>query len=252
MRRLYPPPEGASVGVDVQVAYSDVSRVTPEGRPWVVLDMVASVDGATAEKGRSGGLGGEADKAVFRSLRAAADVILVGSGTFTAEGYGPPRLGRDLQEARLARRRPAQPRIAVVTGRLGLDLSVPFFTESPTRPIVVTAATSDLARRTAAAAVADVLVCGPGPRIDLASAMAGLAGAGAMVVLCEGGPTLNAHLLEAGLVDEICLSVSPMVAGGASHRIVAGASLDHPVALDIAHVLEQDGFLFLRYVRAPR
>lgn len=250
MRRLYPRPEGHAVEVDAQTAYCDVAREAPQGRPWVVLDMIASVDGATAAEGRSGGLGGTADRAVFRSLRAAADVILVGSGTFSAEGYGPPRLGSDLQAARRGRGQPPQPRIAVVTGRLGLDLSAPFFTDSPARPIVVTAASADPARRDAATAVADVLVCGPGPRIDLAAAMADLAGTGVAVVLCEGGPTLNADLMAAGLVDEICLSVSPMVVGGTSHRIVADAALAAPVALELAHVLEEDGFLFLRYLRS--
>lgn len=249
MRRLFPPPEGTAVEVDPVAAYADPPRPAPTGRPWVLLDMVASVDGATAADGRSGGLGGAADRAVFRSLRAVADVILVGSATFTTEGYGPPRLGEDLQQVRLERGQPAQPRIAVATGRLGIDVSVPFFTDSPTRPIVVTAGTSDPARREAAARVADVFVCGPGPGIDLADAMVRIAATGAAVVLCEGGPTLNAGLLTAGLVDEVCLTLSPLVVGGTSRRIISDAALDVPVPFGLAQVLEQDGFLFLRYLR---
>lgn len=252
MRRLFPPPDPAAAGTEVDVAraYAIPPRPSPDGRPWVLLDMVASVDGATAAEGRSGGLGGAGDKAVFRSLRGIADVILVGSGTFTTEGYGPPRLAADLQQSRIQRGQPAQPRIAVATGRLGLDLAGAAFTDSPTRPIVVTVASADADRRAKAAAVADVLVCGPGPRIDLADAMGRLGQAGAAVVLCEGGPTLNADLMAAGLVDEICLTVSPLVAGGGSHRIIADAQLAAPVRFDLAHVLEQDDFLFLRYVRS--
>lgn len=249
MRMLYPPPDGAAA-VDPVAAYGDADRPRREGRPWVVVDMIASADGATTLEGRSGGLGAAGDKAVFRSVRAAADVILVGSGTFSADGYGPPRLAADLQHAREARGLARQPRIAVVTGRIGLDLSLPFFTDSPNVPIVVTAQGSDPARREAASQVAEVLVCGAGASVDLAAALAALADRGAVVVVCEGGPSLNADLAAADLVDEVCLTVAPFVAGGHSKTIFAGVDLDGPLRFRLAHVLEaDDGYLFLRYVR---
>lgn len=250
MRELHPPPAGVPE-VDAVDAYVDVDRVPPPGRPWVAVNMVASVDGATALAGRSGGLGGPADREVFQTLRAAADVVMVGSGTFTAERYGPPRLAAGLQELRRERGRAGQPRIAVVTGRLGLDLTTPFFTESPNVPIVVTVTGAAPQRREAAAAVAEVVECGPGPAVDVRAALAALGDLGAGVVVCEGGPSLNADLVAADLVDEICLSVAPMVAGGHSKAIFGTAALADPPRFHLGHVLEaDDGYLFLRYLRA--
>ena len=69
--------------------YADLPDVA--GRPGVRLNMIASVDGATAVDGVSGGLGGPADRRVFGVLRSLADVVLVAAGTVRAEGYGPPR-----------------------------------------------------------------------------------------------------------------------------------------------------------------
>jgi len=250
VRKLYPPSEAAA-DVDPIAAYGDVARPAPDARPWVVVDMISAADGATNIDGRSGGLGGAGDKAVFRSVRAAADVILVGSGTFKADGYGPPRLADDLQQARRARGQAPQPRIAVVTGTLGLDLDAAFFTDSPNRPIVVTAAAADPERREAAAAVSEVVIAGAGASVDVGAALGALADGGARVVVCEGGPTLNADLARADLVDELCLTVAPFVAGGHSKTIFAGAELADPLRFRVAHVLEgDDGYLFVRYLRA--
>ena len=95
MRRLCPEP---TEGIEPLDAYADLPPA--EGRPAVRLNMIASLDGATAVDGTSGALGGPADRRVYLALRALADVVLVAAGTVRAEGYGPPSLPGDLAAAR--------------------------------------------------------------------------------------------------------------------------------------------------------
>ena len=223
------------------------------GRPSMRMNMIASVDGATAVDGVSGGLGGPADHAVFMHLRALADVVLVGAGTVRAEGYGPPRLPDELREARRRRGQAPLPRLAVVSRSCALDWDAPIFRDTASRPIVVTAERAPAERRTAAARVADVVTAGA-EDVDLAAALGALAGLGAGSVLAEGGPRLNGTLAAAGLVDELCLTVAPRLAGGESARIVSGPSIPGGgMPLEPAFVGEEDGFLFLRWrvVAAP-
>ena len=251
MRRLLPDPAGPVDPADLDAAYVTPSRPRPVGRPWVLLDMIASVDGATKADGVTASLGGPGDKAVFRALRACADVILVGAETVRAEGYGPPRTGDADRAARLARGQAEWPRIAVVSGRLDLDWSSAMFSASPSRPIVITGVGGDEDRRAAAAEVADVIVTdgGGGGRADLGEALVALGHLGADVVVCEGGPVLNGVLADRDLVDEVCLTLSPTLLGGASHRIAAGHGGGALRPLRLAHVLEDDELVFLRYVR---
>jgi len=246
MRQLLPVPADR---VDVSDCYARDDRPVPADRPWVVLNMVASIDGATAVAGRSGGLGTPADRAVFTALRALADVIVVGAATVRAEGYGPARTSDAEQQRRLARGQSRFPRIAVVTGRLDLDLSTSLFTESVEPPIILTGTGPSAETLALAAIVAEVHVVGDA-HVDVGAGLAVLAQLGARVVLCEGGPNLNGQLLAQGLVDEICLSVAPVVAGGDSARIIHGAAPVAPEPMRLDRVLEADGMLLLRYVRA--
>ncbi|GIH26853.1 hypothetical protein Aph01nite_51630 [Acrocarpospora phusangensis] len=214
--------------------------------PWLRLNMVSSADGGAWLRGVSGGLSGAADKRVFGLLRGMADVVLAGAQTARAEGYGPVE-PRESWRGLRAGRAPAPP-IAVVTRRLDLDLGGPLFTAAaPTaRTIVFTTEAAPKDRRLEAARHADVIVTGD-ERVDLGRAVRELHERGLGRVLCEGGPRLNAQLSSAGLVDELCLTVSPLLIGGDAARIFNGVAAQH--ALDLAHVLEQDGFLFCRYVR---
>ena len=242
MRRLLPAPAEP-------VALSDAYPPLPgrAGRPSMRVNMIASVDGATAVDGVSGGLGGPADRAVFMHLRSVADVVLVGAGTVRAEGYGPPRLPAELREARRRRGQAPLPRLAVVSRSCALDWDAPIFRDTASRPIVVTVERAPAERRAAAARVADVVTAGV-EEVDLAAALGALAGMGAGSVLAEGGPRLNGALAAAGLIDELCLTVAPRLAGGESARIVAGppAPGGGP-SLEPAFVGEEDGFLFLRW-----
>lgn len=234
--------------VDPVTAYLAAERPAPADRPWVVVGMVSSLDGATAVAGRSGALGGPADRVVFRAVRAIADVILVAAGTVRTERYGPVRLGEEALSARAAAGRTGPPRLAVVTSSLDLDLE-PLAADGA-RPIVYTTSDVDPDRRAAAEGVADVRVAGTG-RVDVRRALADLRADGADVVVCEGGPSLNGALVDADVVDEWCVTLAPAVAGGDSSRLVVGAApLETPRPLALAQLLSADGVLFGRWVRA--
>lgn len=209
--------------------------------------MVASIDGATAVDGVSGGLGGAADKEVFRAIRAVADVILVAAGTVRAEHYGPPRTTPDQQAARVARGQRPFPRLAIVSGSLDLDESSSLFTEAPEPPLVLTTDDASLERITALSAVAEVLRIGPAPLAPPA-VVAALAGRGTQVVVCEGGPSLNGQLLAHDLIDEVNLTLSPLLVGGHSARMAAGPETSG-TRLALAHLWEADGLLLARFAR---
>ena len=230
----------------IEAAYDDLARRRAEGRPYVVVNMVASADGAVSIEGRTQALSSEADRFVFHHLRSLADVILVGAQTVRAENYGPPKISEARQEARVARGQAPVPRIAVVTGSLELDWSSRLFTESPTRPIILTTTTADAAK---AAEVAEVVTAGEA-RVDLPAALAKLADLGVGVVLCEGGPTLNGVLAADDLIDELCLTVVPALVGG---DVVAGllghVRIPELLPVSLVQALEEDGDLFLRYRR---
>jgi riboflavin biosynthesis pyrimidine reductase len=217
MRRLHP---SARDLVDLDEQYADAGRRRAE-RPWVLLNMIASLDGATVVSGRSGGLGGPADKAVFATLRRLADVVLVGAATVRAEGYHAPK-------------KPGQ-RIAVVTRSADLDWSSDLF-RSEAAVVITVEGTAELPVPTIRAGV---------DRVDLAAALAQI---DAEVVLCEGGPTLNGQLIVEDLTDEICLTIAPTLVAGESKRIATDRR-ESFTSMSLAHVLEDDGFLFCRYVR---
>lgn len=239
MRSLLPTP---AAEVDPREAYA-----VPAGR-HLRVNMVASADGAAAVAGRVGALSGPADQAVLHALRALADVVLVGAGTIRAEGYGPALIPPGEQRRRTDAGDPPLPRLAIVTRSLDLDLAAPLFTAAAVRPLIVTTAAAPAGRRAAAGDVADVITAG-GDRVDLPAALGALADRGLRQVLSEGGPHLLAELFAAKQVDELCLTVSPRVTCGQELRITAGLPLPQPAGLQLAHVLEQDGFLFLRYIR---
>jgi riboflavin biosynthesis pyrimidine reductase len=241
---LFPEP---SDEVAVDRAYAEVDRQAPAGRPWVLVNMVATADGGTAIDGRSGPLGGPPDRKVFPNIRAVADVVLAAAGTVRAESYGPPRTPEHLRAQRAARGQTEVPRLAIVTSSLDLDPRWELFTAAEIPPLVVTTVDAPAERRAALEPVAQLVTAGEG-RVDLPDALAQIADAGARIVVGEGGPSLNGQLLAGDMVDELCLTVAPLAIGGASARIAHGPDLP-PRGLALAHVLEEDGVLFLRYVR---
>jgi riboflavin-specific deaminase-like protein len=240
----------AVVDREVEAAYADLAGRRAQGRPYVFVNMVASADGAISVAGRTKALSSAADRYVFHYLRSLADVILVGAQTVRAENYGPPKLPEARQAERSARGQAPVPRIAVVTSSLDLDWSSAFFRDSPTRPYVLTTESADPDAVAAAREVAEVVVAGES-RVDLAAALATLAEQGVGNVLCEGGPTLNGVLGAADLIDELCLTLVPALAGGdAGAGLLGHAKLPDLLEMETVHLLEGDGDLFLRYRRS--
>jgi riboflavin biosynthesis pyrimidine reductase len=182
--------------------------------------MIASIDGATALDGTSGDLGGPGDRAVFSVIRGLADVILVGGATVRAERYGPPRR--------------ANQTIAVVT-RGEMDWTTPLFASGSGMVVLP---------EDGPAVPVGAVRAGRGS-VDLRAAVAQLPGD---IVLAEGGPSLIGQLVAAGLVDELCVTIAPRLVSGTAERLAHGPA-SVPTDLDLAHVLEDDGFLFCRYVR---
>jgi riboflavin-specific deaminase-like protein len=238
--------------VDPADLYGADARQPVGDRPWVMVNMIASVDGAAADAtGASGGLGGPPDKLVFVAIRAAADVVMAGASTVIAEDYGPVRLSAPLREARRRQGRPEVPRLAVVSASLRIEPDRRLFREaSPgARPLVLTTAAADSRRRRTLAEVAEVVEVGE-ERVDWALALAALRDrTGAGVVLCEGGPSTNGQLVTADLVDEACVTLAPALVGGPAPRIARGDGGGELRRLALDRVLTEDGYLFLRYVR---
>ncbi|WP_030166383.1 pyrimidine reductase family protein [Spirillospora albida] len=237
MRNLSP----ASGPVDLVAAYA-----YPRTGPWLRANMVASLDGAAQRDERSAGLGGAADRSLFLLLRGLADAVVVGAGTVRAEGYGPVRpqdTWRDVREGR-----PPVPPLAVVSRSLDLDFDAPIFTEAAVPTIVLATASAAPDRLRAAREHADVVIAGE-DALDWAAAVRALRERGFQRLLCEGGPAVLAQVVAAGLLDELCLTLSPLLLAGHPARILNGPPIPIPPHLRLGHVLEEDDFLFLRYTR---
>lgn len=240
------PDAGAVVGPDDDAALD--AHYAPPCLPWLRANMVATLDGAaTGADGVSGSINGPADNRVFEALRGWADVVLVGAGTVRAEGYRAPRLPDRLVAARRARGQADHPALAVVTARGVLPDAL-----LAGSPWVVTTTDAPGLAGLRRRLPADRLLVHDGA-VDLATAVAALTGAGLVRVLAEGGPTLLGGLLAAGLVDELCLTWSPVLVGGPALRPVdSPAWLVPPAAARLAGLLLGDGMLLGRWLlRAP-
>jgi riboflavin biosynthesis pyrimidine reductase len=234
--------------VDIEEAYA-------VGTPTLRTNLVLSLDGVVAVDGVSAALGGPADAEVFATLRALADVVVVAAGTARAEHYGPAWLGADRRRRRVARGQPELPVVAVVSSDADLDPASRLFTEqrddqppSP-RPLVLTTERASAERVEALREVADVVRLGA-DQVDLAALRAHLVDRGLGRVLCEGGPGLLTQLLVAGLVDDLCLTYSPLLAGPGQRTLAGdpdGAPYQPPVRVRLTQVLEGDGLLLTRY-----
>jgi riboflavin biosynthesis pyrimidine reductase len=252
MRRLLPYPSGpvapdGTLQTEVADVYADLYHRAQQQaglRPYVAMSMVSSVDGAISLEGVSAGLSGPEDKHVFFYLRSIADVILVGAGTAREENYGRPRLSDGLLADRRERGQPELPRIALVSKWMRLDWKARIFTEC--RPYVICPPATPAAVQETAAGYGDLIVAGD-TEVDLADALRQLRDAGARLIVCEGGPTLNSQLLASGLVDELCLTVSPVLVGGSGKRISGSDDLHPARGMRLLSAAEANGTLMLRY-----
>jgi riboflavin-specific deaminase-like protein len=250
LERLLPRGEPAGAEEIVAGLRAEERPAVPSGRPYLTLNMVSTVDGRASIGGRSGPLGGAADRELFHALRRAADAIMVGAGTARSERYG--RMIRDASRRRERHERglPAEPLACIVSGRLSLPADLPLLADPEARVVIVTASAARIA---GTRAEVEYVRAAREDGVDLAAALAELRERFAVgTLLCEGGPHLNSQLLLAGLVDELLLSLSPKLAGGDSSpgedlRILAGVELEPPVELALRAALRSESELFLRY-----
>lgn len=240
LNRLFPRP-GETTAEDL-AAQLDLNSRAPRERPYVVVNMVSSLDGRAALDGQTRGLSSGEDRKLFHLLRAAGDALLVGAGTARTERYGEAIKNDELRAARERHNLdPVQPTV-IVSGRLLLPSDLPLLQAKGAPVIVATAADHELE-----GVEADVTYERVGD--DLPLLLARLrAEHGIRSLICEGGPTLLSHLLAAGLVDELFLSIAPKLAGGGFEpTITNGPELPEPAAAELLWLCEADGELFTRW-----
>jgi riboflavin biosynthesis pyrimidine reductase len=245
------PSDGA---VDLHAHYAE--GWLPDG--GVRVNFVCSADGAASAAGLSRGLQTPGDNAVFAALRDLADVILVGAATAAAERYRPANPSARRRAIRARYGLAEVPAIAVMSASLELDLSAELFSAAAQAPtLVITGSAAPMGARNdiidlAATETKLQLVQAPsesGGGVDFAASVAALRELGYRRILCEGGPRLFAAGVASGAVDELCLSVSPMLTGPEGPRIVAGEPwpAGPPFALELTGLLTEDSALFCRY-----
>ncbi|WP_406398992.1 pyrimidine reductase family protein [Streptomyces sp. NBC_00879] len=218
--------------------------------PWLRANMVSSLDGAAQHEGRSQAISSDTDMRIFGTLRGLADAVVVGAETVRLEGYRPARAREAFAARRAAAGQGPAPAIAVVSASLGLDFSLPLFAEPLVPTLVLTGAGAPPDRiREAEKAGVEVVIAGDGPGVEPARAVRALAERGLTRLLTEGGPRLLGQFVAAGVLDELCLTLSPTLTAGDAQRIAGGPALAVPERFALASVLEEAGFLFTRYRR---
>lgn len=219
--------------------------------PWVRANMVATLDGAAfGPDGRSGSINTDADVAVFALLRARADVVVAGARTVAVEGYGPVRVDPQWQSLRVGR--PQHPALVVVSGSARVPPSLLAGDASPGGAVLLATCTAagPAALEEARALLGEqhVVVAGD-DAVDPAILVAQLADRSLPRILCEGGPRLMASMAGAGVIDEWCGTIVPLLAGGTSPRLLDGADVEAPIAYRLVSLLEEQGALIGRWVR---
>jgi riboflavin biosynthesis pyrimidine reductase len=256
MRRLFPVTDqtaGPGSGQGGEWTPQEVAEAYayPAGRgTWLRANMVTTLDGAAQHDGRSRTISSATDMRIFGVLRGIADVVVVGAETVRQEGYRPARRREDLDAVRADAGQAPVAAIAVVTASLALDFSAPLFTSPLVPTLVLTGAAAPAeGLRAAERAGAEVIITGDGAGVDPARAVAALAGRGLRRLLTEGGPRLLGQFVSAGVLDELCLTMSPLLASGYAQRIAAGPAVAVPERFGLTSLIEEDGFLFSRYSR---
>ena len=221
----------------------------PAGGVVMRANMIGSIDGAAAVDGLSGGLGSDGDHQLFMVLRALADVVLVGARTAVAEGYGPVQANPDLADRRARLGQSPSATLALVSNSLDIDADDPLIIDAGTE-ILTCRNAPDAARARLLRAGATLVDCGT-DTVDLVAVAAHLARTGRPRVLCEGGPSLLGALLEQDLLDELCVTVAPLLTAGDARHLTAGGTADRRMRR--AHVLADDqDYLYVRWVRDLR
>ncbi|MFJ1872516.1 pyrimidine reductase family protein [Streptomyces chartreusis] len=235
---------------ELGLAYAYPAPGPGEPQPWLRANMVSTLDGAAQHDGRSQPISTATDMRIFGTLRALADVVIVGAETVRQEGYRPARARAEFAGAREAAGQGPAPAIAVISASLDLDFGLPLFT-SPSVPTLILTGAAAAPDRMAAAekAGARVVIAGDGVGVDPVRVVRALAELGHTRLLTEGGPRLLGQLVASGVLDELCLTISPMLTAGDAQRIAGGPSVAVPKRFELVSLLEEEGFLFSRYRR---
>ena len=214
----------------------------PADRPFVYLNMVSTIDGRAALDGRTSALGNAADLSLLVELREMADAVLIGSGTLRAEGYGRLMRRADRRERRRAAGVEPEALAVLISRSMDLPWDAGLFAAEGQPVHIYTQADGeppDVAADVEATKCSEPFVAG---------ALRDLRERGVRALLCEGGPTLNGALLAAGVVDELFLTVAPLLAGIAdAPRIVEGEDLSSPIDMELVWTLRHEDELYLRY-----
>ena len=247
MDRIWPADTSSLQGSELEELYAHPGD---RGRPWLRVNFVSSLDGAASVGGSSRGFSSAADRQVLGLVRDLCDVVLVGARTADIEGYrGLRRIERRTERRQRFGLAGPVPPVAVVTGSCSLTAESPLLTDTLVPPIVLTSAAAPQQRRAELAeAGADVVITGT-DRVDLAAGLRALDERGLRRVACEGGPTLFGELVAADLVDELCLTVAPALAGGDAGRIARGPKPDELRGMHLLSAVRAESALFLRYGR---
>jgi riboflavin biosynthesis pyrimidine reductase len=240
VQRCYP--DHADSPDDDTLATAYAWPVSPTDRAMLRANMVAAIDAGAVLAGKSEGLGSSADQRLLVVLRDLADVVLVGAGTIRAEGYGGIRLGTDRLERRARWGFGGPPPIAVVTRR-GLDRELGIFTDNEVQPIVITS-TAGAARMSGHPAT--VIEAGT-DSVEMGAAVRALAGRGFRRILCEGGPSLLGSLVAERLVDELCLTTSPITVGAGPTTLLGAVRLTEPAQWRLQTLHVDGSHVFSRY-----
>jgi riboflavin-specific deaminase-like protein len=249
-KRLLPAGEPADASQIVDGFELAKRAQTLTARPYVILNMVSTLDGRASIGGRSGPIGNRADRELFHALRASVDAVMAGAGTVRVERYGRIIANATTRERRVERGLEEEPLACIVSARLSLPDDLPLLNEPAARVAIITPSAASLTRTSAQI---EYVRAGNDGRLDLRAAVRELSERfGVRTLLCEGGPHLNGELLQAGLVDELFLSLAPKLTGGEdvtgeALRIIAGATFEQPLELELLGALENESDLFLRY-----
>lgn len=206
---------------------------------WIRANFATSLNGVIKVDGKSDGVSGKADKAIFKYLRNHCDAIVVGASTAHKENYSVPRSNPENGK---------RPRLIIISKSLNIQPNAKFL-DSEAKPLIVTSQKS-LADSIAITEMLDgkaELVALGDETVELRRLKDLLLSRDYRTVLCEGGPTIFSYLLSQKLIDELCLTISPLIPAGEPTGI-ARLEEGYSTKLELANYFSVEGFLFCRYL----
>lgn len=236
-------PDQSEEPTPIDLAQADFRSA--DDRPWVMVNFVTSIDGATILDGGSTELGDDEDMALFQALRAIPDVILVGASTVIAEDYRPVKLDEVRRSWRTEQGLSETPRLAIVSGTVSLSVEQRVFSDPDHKPLVITGPDANPGRLAMLGDAADVAILPETTPDEILQRLNP-----AKVVLLEGGPSLTGQFVNARLIDELNLTIAPVLVGGDSPRLVGSVSPRPPFGMRLDRAVAGESMLFLRYLRA--